>query len=86
MELHNVNRGKVDELIHRFAQAANHGDYSVADVIIAIAEFSGRILVQMGDTPISGTQLAQVFETHVKRTLVAGYSAKGFNMGETLNG
>ena len=86
MELHNVNRGKVDELIHRFAQVANQGDYSVADVVIAIAEFSGRILVQMGDTPISGTQLAQVFEGHVKRTLVAGYSAKGYNMGETLNG
>jgi hypothetical protein len=81
MELHNVNRASVDHVIHAMAQVVGQGQYSLADVAIAVSEFLGRMVVSSCETPISGVQMAQVLETHIKRTLHAGYTAKGYNMG-----
>jgi hypothetical protein len=76
--IHNVNREAVDRMIHHFTQATS--GQNVADVLIATAEFTGRAIVATADTPVSGTQLAEVMENHIKDTLIAGYSAKGFSM------
>ena len=81
MELHNVNRAAMDRVIHNMAQVIGQGQYELADVALALAEFMGRMIVSTCDTPISGIQLAQVLEAHIKRTLHAGYTAKGYNMG-----
>jgi len=82
---HNVNRAAMDHIIHGIAQVVGQGQYSLADVTLALAEFSGRMIVSACDTPISGIQMAQVFEDHIKRTLEAGFSAKGFNMHGAIN-
>ena len=81
MDLFNINRGNVDRCIHNMAQAVAQGQYSTAEVSLAVAEFMGRMVVSLCETPVSGIQLATVLEDHIKRTLQAGYSAKGFNMG-----
>ena len=81
MDLYNINRGNVDRCIHNMAQAVAQGQYSTAEVSLAVAEFMGRMVVSLCETPVSGIQLAAVLEDHLKRTLQAGYSAKGFNMG-----
>ena len=84
MELFNLNRDAIDTLIRRYAEASNQGNYALQDVIIANAEFMGRIIVNTCETPISAVQMAQVVEEHVKRTLHAGMTAKGYNMGGVL--
>lgn len=82
MILHNVNRNAIDRVINNLAQATGQGQYELADVAIALAEYMGRLIVATCDTPISGVQLASVMEDHIKRTLHAGYTAKGYNMGQ----
>jgi hypothetical protein len=81
---HTINRDAVDRILHGFIQVSAQGQYSLAEVAIAAAEFAGRMIVSSCDTPISGINMAQVYEEHLKRTLTAGYSAKGFNMGEVI--
>lgn len=83
---HDTNRQAMDQIIHHIAQIVGQGRYTLADVTLALAEFSGRMIVSACDTPISGIQMAQVFEEHIKRTIEAGYIAKGYNMGGGLNG
>ena len=80
----NISREAIDTLIRRYAEASNQGNFALQDVILANAEFMGRIIVNTCDTPISAVQMAQVVEEHVKRTLHAGLTAKGFNMGGEL--
>lgn len=88
MEFHNVNRAAMDQVIHGMAQVIGNGQYQLSDVALGVSEFLGRMIVASCDTPVSGIQLAQVLEEHIKRTLHAGFTAKGYNMGveDILNG
>lgn len=81
MNLHNVKRDNVDRCLHNLISASNQGNFDLAEVLLAASEFLGRIIVDTCDTPVSGVQMAAVMEDHIKRTLQAGYSAKGYNMG-----
>ena len=75
--LHAINRDAVDDLIRRYSEASNQ--HNIANVLMANAEFCGRLLVNLGDTPMQGYQLAQAMIDHLTNTLKAGYAAKGFN-------
>ena len=87
MNIHNINRQNLDDLLRRINSVLGQGQSSLGEVILALAEYSGRTIVAAADTPVSGFQLAGVFEDHLKRTLQAGYTAKGYNMGPIeLNG
>ena len=77
----NINRQAVDEIIRRFGQCVNGGQFSLADIVIATAEFTGRLVVSATENPVQGFQFVGVLGEHVKTTLIAGFSAKGFNMG-----
>ena len=81
---HTINRAAVDELLRRFVETTNHGTFPVAVVILAASEFLGRSIVETCETPVQGVQMAHVMEDHIKRTLLAGYSAKGYNMEGTI--
>lgn len=81
-QIHNVNREAVDELLRRYSQASVN--FKIADVLLANAEFLARIIVSTSDTPITGIQMAQVMEEHMKRGLQVGFEAKGFNFGGAL--
>lgn len=77
----NISRAQVDEIIRRYIEATNNGVFTSADVLIATAEYLGRIIVELAETPISGMQAAQIASDHLFATMRAGMSAKGFNMG-----
>lgn len=81
MNLHNVNRDAIDRLLRHLNDVVGSGNYEVGDVALALAEYMGRFVVQVCDTPVSGVQLAEVMEQHIKRTLEYGFGAKGYNMG-----
>jgi hypothetical protein len=81
MVIHNLDRKVIDDTLKRFIEVTAQGQLPVAAVLIAAAEFIGRAIVEVGDTPVQGVQLAQAIEDHIKRTLKAGYTAKGYDMG-----
>lgn len=61
----NISRAQVDEIIRRYIEATNNGVFTSADVLIATAEYLGRIIVELADTPISGMQAAQIASDHL---------------------
>lgn len=79
-----VNTAHKDAIIHLMAQVIAQGQYSTADVLIGVSEFLGRMIVNLAETPVAGLHAAQVMEEHIKTTMVAGYTAKGYNMGGDL--
>jgi hypothetical protein len=78
---HNISREQMDEILRRYVQATSNGIFTTADVMLATAEFLGRIIVGMADTPVAGMQAAQVASDHLFNTVRAGMTAKGYNMG-----
>ena len=78
---HNISRAQLDEILRRYVEATSNGIFTTADVMLATAEFLGRIIVGMSDTPVAGMQAAQVASDHLVSTVKAGMTAKGFNMG-----
>lgn len=77
---HNISRAQMDEILRRYVQATSNGVFTTADVMLATAEFLGRIIVDMCDTPVASMQAAQVASDHLVETVKAGMTAKGFNM------
>jgi len=78
---HNISRAQMDEILRRYVEATSNGIFTTADVMLATAEYLGRIIVEMSDTPVAGMQAAQVASDHLVGTVRAGMTAKGFNMG-----
>lgn len=78
---HNVNAQNVQQILKHLMSVLNQGSYGTGDVLIAASELLGRIIVDTCDTPVSGVQMAEVMEKHIKRTLQAGFTAKGYSMG-----
>ena len=78
---HNISRAQMDEILRRYVQATSNGIFTTADVMPATAEFLGRTIVEMSDTPVAGMQAAQVASDHLVSTVRAGMTAKGYNMG-----
>ena len=78
---HNISRAQMDEILRRYVQATSDGIFTTADVMLATAEFLGRIIVGMSDTPVAGMQAAQVASDHLVSTVRAGMAAKGFKLG-----
>lgn len=77
----NISRAQMDEILRRYVEATSNGIFTTADVMLATAEYLGRIIVGMSDTPVAGMQAAQIASDHLFATMRAGMSAKGFNMG-----
>ena len=76
-----VNEAAVKQIVANLNQAVGGGRFNTADVVVAIAEFTARTVVGLADNPVSGFQVVGVIGDHVKRGMIAGYTAKGFNMG-----
>jgi len=79
---HDINEGNIKWIVTRLNSAIGDGQFTTGEAVIGAAEFIGRLIVSLANNPVSGFQAAEVMEQHIKRTLVAGYAAQGFNMGE----
>lgn len=77
-----INEGNVQWVVRRLNEAMGNGQFTSAEVILGVAEFAGRIVVAMADTPVQGMQALQVLAGHMQECAKAGYSAKGYNFGE----
>lgn len=79
---HTIDPGNVKWAVSRLMAALDGGQFSTAEVVLALAETTGRTIVQLADTPVAGFQCAAAMGQHLKDTLIAGYSSKGFDMGD----
>lgn len=77
-----INEGNVQWVVRNLNNACGNGQFSTAEVVVGLAQFTGAMIVSLADTPVSGFQVAQQLGEEVKRSMVAGYTAKGFNFGE----
>lgn len=77
-----VSPGNVEWVATRVAQSLDGGQFNLGEVIMGVAEALGRVVVSASDTPVQAGQCMQVIVSHLNRTMHAGYTARGFNMGE----
>lgn len=78
---HDINPGNIQWVVTRLNDAIGNGQFSSGEVLIGAAEFLGRLIVGITESPVAGMQAAQEMENHIKRTMLSGYTARGFNMG-----
>lgn len=77
-----INQGNVQWIVQIITNAIGDGRFNQGEVLLALAESMGRLIVNMSDNPVAGTQATQIMLDHVKTTLHAGFTSKGFNMGK----
>lgn len=78
---YDINPRRVSGVINECQFALTNKNFNHGEVIIGLAELIGRCIVQSAETPIKGADAAQVVIEHLNRTLHAGFTSKGFNMG-----
>ena len=75
-----INEGNVQWVVRNLNAACGNGQFSTAEVIVGLAQFTGSMIVALADTPVSGLQVAQQLGEEVLRSMKAGYTARGFDM------
>ena len=80
MSQHDINEGNVKWIVKKLNDAMGNGAFTTAEVILGIAEFAGRIIPTIADTPVQGIQCVNLMGNHILNTAKAGYTAKGYNM------
>lgn len=78
---YDINPRRVSGVINECQFALTNKNFNHGEVIIGLAELIGRCIVQSAETPIQGGDAARVVIEHLNRTLHAGFTSKGFNMG-----
>lgn len=78
---HDINEGNVKWVVQRLNDAMGNGQFSTGEVILGVAEFAGRMVVALADTPVQGMQALQILMGHMQECTKAGYAARGYNMG-----
>lgn len=82
-----VNKGNVEWIVRNLNAAMGNGQFTTGEVIVGLAQFTGMMIVALAEHPANGIQVAHALGEEIKNTLIAGYSAKGYNMGpEKTNG
>lgn len=76
-----INSGNVAWVVQNLNNACGNGQFSSAEVLVGLAQFTGATIVTLANTPVSGFQVAATLGEEVKNAMVAGYTAKGFNIG-----
>ena len=75
-----INEGNVKWVVQNLNSACGNGQFSTAEVLVGLAQFTGAMIVTLAETPVSGFQVAETLGNEVKNSMVAGYTAKGYNM------
>lgn len=79
---YDVSPGNIEWVKTRVMQALDGGQFNIGEVIMGVAEALGRVVVANSETPVQAGQCLQIIVDHLNRTMHAGYTAKGFNMGQ----
>ena len=75
---HDVNIVKVELVVKDILRMVGNGGLDYGEVLLALSEALGRVIVDVCKTPIQMTEMADVANAHLRRTIIAGAQAKGF--------
>ena len=81
---HNVSRAQMDEILRRYVQATSNGVFTSGDVMMATAEYLGRIIVELADTPVAGMQRGADCHRPPVRNRQGGHVRQGLQHGREL--
>jgi len=73
--------GNVTWVCENVLKSINDGQFNHGEVILGVAEALGRIVISSAPTPVQGASALQACIDHIRTTLAAGYTARGYNMG-----
>lgn len=81
MNQFNVNPGNVKWVVAKVSNALQQGEqFTFGEVLLGLTEVLGRMIVEVAETPVAGLQSVEVMNNHLKNTIGAGFTAKGYNM------
>ncbi len=75
---HNVNPMKVEMAVKDILRMVGNGSMEHGEVLLALSESLGRMIVNVCKTPIQMVEMANVVDAHLRRTIHIGAQAKGF--------
>lgn len=76
-----VTPGNVTWVCENVIKALKDGQFNHGEVLLGVTEALGRIVISAADTPVQAASALQCIIDHLRTTLTAGYSAKGYNQG-----
>lgn len=78
---YDIDPRRVGGVVAETQRALSGHNFSHGEVLVGLAEVIGRTIVDVATTPIQGADAAKVVAEHLQRTLHAGFTSKGYNMG-----
>lgn len=75
-----VTPGNVTWVCENVLKSINDGQFNHGEVILGITEALGRVVIQAAGTPVQGASALQACIDHLRTTLAAGYSARGYRL------
>ena len=80
----NVNQGNVEWAVRKLANALSDSDqFTLGEVLLAQAEFLGRTIVGISESPVQAISMVQVVRDHLTNTVAAGLTSKGYTVNGT---
>ncbi len=76
-----VTPGNVTWVCENVLKSINDGQFNHGEVILGITEALGRVVIASAATPVQGATALQACVDHLRTTLSAGYSARGYSLG-----
>lgn len=75
-----IDKAMVDKAVSFIMREVGQGSFNHGEVIIALSECLGRVIVDAAKTPIAMRDAVEVVANHVTTACRAGAAARGWNM------
>lgn len=75
-----VTPGNVTWVCENVLKSINDGQFNHGEVMLGIAEALGRVITSAADTPVQALSAIAVVTNHMQAAVLAGFTARGFNM------
>lgn len=75
---HNINPMKVEMAVKDTLRSLGNGGLAHGEVLLALSESLGRMIVEVCKTPVQMTEMAKIANNHLLTTIHVGAQAKGF--------
>lgn len=78
--IHDVNPVKVEYAVKEVLRELGDGGLSHGEVLLALAEATGRMIVNVCKNPVQMAEMAKIVGQHLARTIQVGAQVKGFRV------
>ncbi|MFZ6731941.1 hypothetical protein ACO0LG_08490 [Undibacterium sp. Ji42W] len=72
---YSIDARKLAGVVNELNQVAAGKGFTRLELILGLAEYAGRCIVDSAETPIQAQQIAQVAFSHLSQTITAGMAA-----------